>query len=129
MENELVQMTQLVREARLSVTALLGCAELVLEEGVVLGADNGEVVAHGDRGTGLTICDQRKGGELSPWMPKSRDDKQRRYGSCYKQVRRGSSLHGRAAAAAPDLGGVGEKYSGRKFNPLHLEILLQTGLA
>lgn len=42
---ELVQMA--VREARLSITPRLASAELVLEERVILGADDGKVVAHG----------------------------------------------------------------------------------
>ena len=45
-QDQLVHMPHLVGEARLAVAALLRGAELVLEEGVVLGADNGEVVAH-----------------------------------------------------------------------------------
>jgi len=36
----------LFAEAWLAVVALLGGAEFVFEEGVVLGADYGEVVAH-----------------------------------------------------------------------------------
>lgn len=54
-QDELVQVAGLVREARLPIAALLGGAELVLEEGVVLGADDGEVVGHGsviDRSSG-----------------------------------------------------------------------------
>lgn len=47
MQDELVQVLDLLVEARLAIAALLGCAELVLEKGVVLGADDGEVVAHG----------------------------------------------------------------------------------
>lgn len=43
---ELVQVTSLVREARLPIAALLRGAELVFEEGVVLGANDGEVVGH-----------------------------------------------------------------------------------
>lgn len=60
MQNQLVQMAQLVIEARLAVTALLRCAELVLEEGVVLSADNGEVVAH-DGGAGRGACAEMGG--------------------------------------------------------------------
>lgn len=48
-QDELVQVAGLVREARLPIAALLGRAELVLEEGVVLGADDGKVVGHGSR--------------------------------------------------------------------------------
>lgn len=55
MQDELVQMASLVAEARLAVTALLGRAELVLEERVVLGADDGEVIRHGF----LSVCLQR----------------------------------------------------------------------
>ena len=40
-------MPDLVGEARLAVAALLGGAELILEERVVLRANNGKVVAHG----------------------------------------------------------------------------------
>lgn len=47
MENELVQVARLLGEAGLAIAALLARAELVLEERVVLGADYGEVVAHG----------------------------------------------------------------------------------
>lgn len=43
-QDELVQMTSLVAEAGLAVAALLGGAELVLEERIVLGADDGEVI-------------------------------------------------------------------------------------
>jgi hypothetical protein len=39
-------MPNVIREARLAVTALLGGPELVLEERIVQGADNGKVVAH-----------------------------------------------------------------------------------
>lgn len=45
-QHQLVQVPHLLGEARLPVAALLRGAELVLEEGVVLGADDGEVVAH-----------------------------------------------------------------------------------
>lgn len=45
-KNELVQVSHLFGEARLAVAALLGSAELILEQGIVLGADNGKVVAH-----------------------------------------------------------------------------------
>lgn len=45
-QNELVQVTDLVAEARLSVAALLRGAELMLKQGVVLGADDGEIVTH-----------------------------------------------------------------------------------
>lgn len=54
-QDELVQVAGLIREARLPIAALLGSAELVLEEGVVLGADDGKVVGHGsviDRSSG-----------------------------------------------------------------------------
>lgn len=51
MQNELVQVAELIRESGLSIAALLGRAEFVLKEGVVLGADNGEVVAHDGRGS------------------------------------------------------------------------------
>ncbi len=46
MQDELVQVAQLLGEARLAIAALLRRAELVLEQRVVLGADDGEVVAH-----------------------------------------------------------------------------------
>jgi hypothetical protein len=39
-------MARLLGEAWLAVETLLACAELVLEEWVVLGADYGKVVAH-----------------------------------------------------------------------------------
>lgn len=44
--DELVQVPGLVAEARLAVAALLGCAEVILEQRVVLGANYGEVVGH-----------------------------------------------------------------------------------
>lgn len=47
MKNELVQVSDLVGEARLAIAALLGGTEFVFKERVVLCADNGEVVAHG----------------------------------------------------------------------------------
>lgn len=46
MQDELVQMTSLVAETGLAVAALLGGAEFVLEERIVLGADDGEVIRH-----------------------------------------------------------------------------------
>lgn len=46
MKNELVQMTDLVTEARLAVAALFGGTELMLEQRVVLGANDGKVVTH-----------------------------------------------------------------------------------
>lgn len=55
-QDELVQVAGLVREARLPIAALLGGAELVLEEGVILGADDGEVVGHG------SVIDRSSGG-------------------------------------------------------------------
>lgn len=39
-------MPDLLGEARLSISALFRCAKLILEKGVILGADNGEIVAH-----------------------------------------------------------------------------------
>ena len=45
-QHELVQVVRLLGEARLAVASLLAGAELVLEERVVLRADDGEVVAH-----------------------------------------------------------------------------------
>lgn len=45
-QDELVQVASLVAEAGLAIAALLGRAELVLEEGIVLGADDGEIVRH-----------------------------------------------------------------------------------
>lgn len=47
MQDELVEVPHLLGETRLPVAALLGGAELILEERVVLRADDGEVVAHG----------------------------------------------------------------------------------
>lgn len=44
--DKLVQMARLLAEMRQAVTALLGRAKVVLEERVVLGADNGKVVGH-----------------------------------------------------------------------------------
>lgn len=46
MQDELVQVSHLFGEAGLAIAALLRGAELVLEQGIVLGADNGKVVAH-----------------------------------------------------------------------------------
>lgn len=46
-QDELIEVAGLVREAGHAVAALLRGAELVLEEGVVLGANDGEVVRHG----------------------------------------------------------------------------------
>lgn len=46
MQDELVQVPRLVAEAREPVAALLGRAELVLEQRIVLRADDGEVVRH-----------------------------------------------------------------------------------
>lgn len=57
-QDELVQVAGLVREARLPIAALLRGAELVLEEGVVLGADNGKVVGH------VSVIDRSSGGFL-----------------------------------------------------------------
>lgn len=45
-QDELVQVADLLVEARLAVAAGLGGAELVLEEGVVLRPDDDEVVGH-----------------------------------------------------------------------------------
>ena len=45
-QDELVQVPRLLGEPRLPIAALLAGAEFVLEERVVLGADDGEVVAH-----------------------------------------------------------------------------------
>lgn len=39
-------MSDLLGEARLTIAALLRGAELVLKQGIILGADYGEVVAH-----------------------------------------------------------------------------------
>jgi hypothetical protein len=58
-QDELVQVAGLVREARLPIAALLGGSELVLEDGVVLGADDGKVVGHGsviDRSSGRFLA-------------------------------------------------------------------------
>lgn len=46
MKDELVQVSHLLGEAGLAIAALLRGAELVLEQGIVLGADNGKVVTH-----------------------------------------------------------------------------------
>lgn len=46
-EDELIQVSDLFVEPGLAVASLLGGAELVLEERVVLGPDYGEVVGHG----------------------------------------------------------------------------------
>lgn len=45
-QDELVQVAGLVAEAREAVAALLRRAKLVLEQRVVLGANDGEVVGH-----------------------------------------------------------------------------------
>lgn len=45
-KDELVQVSHLLGEAGLAIAALLRGAELVLEQGIVLGADNGKVVTH-----------------------------------------------------------------------------------
>ena len=50
MHDELVHGPRLVGEVRRAVAALLRRAELVLEEGVVLGADYHKIVRHGDSG-------------------------------------------------------------------------------
>lgn len=57
MQNELVQMADLVVESGLAVAALFRCAEFIFEKGVVLGADDGEVVTHDGEG----IRDRRDG--------------------------------------------------------------------
>lgn len=46
MEDELVEVPGLLRKSRLAVAALFRGAELVFEEGIILGADYGEVVGH-----------------------------------------------------------------------------------
>lgn len=46
MQDELVEVADLVAEARLTVAALLRGAKLVLKEGVILSADDRKVVAH-----------------------------------------------------------------------------------
>jgi hypothetical protein len=45
-DDELVQMPGLVAEARLAVAALLGGSEVIFEQGVVLGANYGEIIGH-----------------------------------------------------------------------------------
>jgi hypothetical protein len=45
-QDELVQVSHLFGEAGLAIAALLRGAELVLEQGVVLGANNGKIIAH-----------------------------------------------------------------------------------
>lgn len=47
MDDKLVQVAGLLGKVRLAIAALLGGAELVLEERVVLRADDGKVVGHG----------------------------------------------------------------------------------
>jgi hypothetical protein len=54
-DDEGVHAAGVVAEARDAVAALLGGAELVLEEGVVLGADDGEVEGHGEAGDMVAI--------------------------------------------------------------------------
>lgn len=44
----MVQLSRLFGEARHAVAALFAGAKVILKERVVLGADNGEVVAHDD---------------------------------------------------------------------------------
>lgn len=61
-QDELVQVADLVGEAGLPIAALLGAAKLVFEERVVLGADYGEVVAHGGA---LPLC---IGARLVGWV-------------------------------------------------------------
>jgi hypothetical protein len=46
-DDKLIQVPRLLGKARLAIAALLRCAKLVLEERVVLRADNGKVVRHG----------------------------------------------------------------------------------
>lgn len=45
-DDELVQLSRLFGEARHAVAALFAGAKVILEERVVLGADDGEVVTH-----------------------------------------------------------------------------------
>lgn len=45
-DNKLVKMSSLVAEAWLTVTALLGGAKVILEQGVVLSANDGKIVRH-----------------------------------------------------------------------------------
>jgi hypothetical protein len=59
-EDELVEVADLVVEARLAVAAGFGGAELVLEEGVVLRPDDDEVVRHG-RGVFSSGSGERRG--------------------------------------------------------------------
>lgn len=46
MQNDLVQVPDLLGKARLAIAALLRGPKLVLEQRVILGADNGKIVAH-----------------------------------------------------------------------------------
>lgn len=47
MQDELVQMTDLIAEARLAIAALFRGAELMFKQRVVLSANNGKVITHG----------------------------------------------------------------------------------
>jgi hypothetical protein len=60
-DDEGVHAAGVVAEARDAVAALLGGAELVLEEGVVFGADDGEVEGHGGRTVGGRWAGYREG--------------------------------------------------------------------
>jgi hypothetical protein len=46
MDDELVEISRVQREAGLAIAALLGCSEFVLEERVVFGADYAKIVRH-----------------------------------------------------------------------------------
>lgn len=46
MDDELVELSRLFREARHAVAALFAGAKFILEERVILGANDGKVVAH-----------------------------------------------------------------------------------
>lgn len=56
MQNKLVQVSELVCESGLPIAALFRCTEFVFKEGIILGANNGKVVAH----YGRCIRDRRE---------------------------------------------------------------------
>lgn len=56
MQDNLVQVSHLVGELGLAIAALFGGAEFVFEEGVVLGAYDGKVVAHDSIYSTFTVC-------------------------------------------------------------------------
>lgn len=76
MDDELVQVPRLLAEARLAVAALLAGAELVLEQRVVLRANDGEVVGHGG------VIRATSGGGRREWHKKQEKRKLPLYGLC-----------------------------------------------